>query len=438
MMNRRQFFKGATTAASGALLARLTPTARAADTLSAAISDSQTRVSSARPAGSYKPVITTNNFALPCKLVEGVKVFHLVAEPVLHEFAPGLVANCWGYNGHVHGPTIEAVEGDRVRIYVTNKLPEPTTVHWHGIFVPNGMDGVGGLTQKSIQPGETYKYEFTLIQHGTFMYHPHHDEMTELAMGMMGLFVIHPRQPTGPPVDHDFAIMLSEWRIDVGARRPDPDEMTDFNILTMNARCFPGTAPLIVKHNSRVRIRFGNLSAMDHHPIHLHGYRFHIVATDGGVIPESARWPETTVLVAVGQTRTVEFTADALGDWAMHCHMSHHVMNQMGHHFGNVIGMNTDGLNREIGKLVPGYMPMGQDGMGDMGEMGMPVPKNSLPRVGAEGQFDYITMGGMFTVLKVREEVLPNNADPGWFHNPPGTVATVAPEEDLKRDDVKT
>jgi manganese oxidase len=437
MINRRQFVKGAMTAAGTALVARLIPTA-AADLNKSEISGGRTEIFIPPADAGYKPVITTNGATLPWKMVDGVKVFHLVAEPVTHEFAPGLVADCWGYNGRVHGPTIEAVEGDRVRIYVTNKLPEATTVHWHAIFLPNGMDGVGGLTQKAIQPGETFMYEFPLIQHGTFMYHPHHDEMTQMAMGMMGLFIIHPREPKGPPVDHDFAIMLSEWAIDVGARRPNPNEMTDFNVLTMNARCFPGTAPLVVKKNSRVRIRIGNLSAMDHHPIHLHGHRFFVTHTDGGEIPESARWPETTVLVAVGQTRTVEFIANAPGDWAMHCHMSHHVMTQMGHQFGNVIGMDTTGLGREIGKLVPGYMAMGQDGMGDMGSMGMPVPKNSLPMVGGEGQFGYITMGGMFTILKVRDEVPPDNADPGWYQNPPGTVSEVAPESDLKRDGVQT
>jgi hypothetical protein len=269
------------------------------------------------------------------------------------------------------------------------------------------------------------------------MYHSHHDEMTQMAMGMIGLFIIHPREPKSQ-VDHDFAIMLSEWRIDVGARRPDPNEMTDFNVLTMNARVFPGTAPLVVKKNSRVRIRIGNLGAMDHHPIHLHGHKFFVTETDGGEVPESARWPETTVLVAVGQTRTVEFVADAPGDWALHCHMSHHVMTQMGHQFGNVIGMDTTGLNEKMRKLVPGYMSMGADGMGDMGDMGMRVPKNSLPMVGAEGQFDYITMGGMFTILKVRDEVPADNADPGWYHNPSGTVSVAATAGDLKRDGIET
>jgi FtsP/CotA-like multicopper oxidase with cupredoxin domain len=438
MLNRRQFVKGAMTAASGALIARMIPKAAAADMDKSKISGSKTEIFTPPGGASYRPIITTNGATLPWKMVDDVKVFHLVAEPVTHEFAPGLVADCWGYNGHVHGPTIEAVEGDKVRIYVTNKLAAATTVHWHGIFLENGMDGVGGLTQKAIQPGETFMYEFPLIQHGTFMYHPHHDEMTQMGMGMMGLFIIHPREPKGSPVDHDFAIMLSEWSIDVGARRPNPNEMTDFNILTMNARCFPGTAPLVVKKNSRVRIRFGNLSAMDHHPIHLHGHRFFVTETDGGEVPESARWPETTVLVAVGQTRTVEFIANMPGDWAMHCHMSHHVMNQMGHQFGNVIGMDTEGLGKAMNKLVPGFMAMGAQGMGDMAEMGMPNPPNSIPMVGGEGQFGYITMGGMFTILKVRDEVPANNADPGWYHNLPGTVSDVAPESDLKRDGIQT
>jgi manganese oxidase len=176
-------------------------------------------------------------------VVGGVKVFHLITEEVDHEFAPGLRAYCWGFNGQVHGPTIEVVEGDRVRIYVTNNLPENTSIHWHGVFVPSGMDGVGGLSQKTIEPGETYKYEFKLRQEGTYMYHSHCDEMTQMALGMMGMFIIHPRNPTGPKADRDFAFMLSEWRIDVGTMRPNPIEMTDFNILTLNARVFPVLPP---------------------------------------------------------------------------------------------------------------------------------------------------------------------------------------------------
>ena len=384
----------------------------------------------------YLPVEVPNGTKLPWTVVDGAKVFHLVAEEVEHEFAPGLRATCWGYNGSVHGPLIEAMEGDRVRIFVTNRLSAPTAVHWHGILLPNGMDGVGGLNQRAIKPGETFKYEFTLRQSGTCMYHSHHDEMTQIGLGMTGLFIIHPRKRIEPRVDRDFALMLHEWRIDPGTSRPNPNEMTDFNVLTINAKAFPATAPLVVKTGERVRIRIGNLSPMDHHPVHLHGYQFLITETDGGRIPESAQWPETTVLVPVGSTRTVEFVADEPGDWAMHCHMTHHVMNQMGHEFPNMIGVKPGAIDRTVQPVLPEYMTMGQHGMGDMAEMGMRVPENSIPMVGGRGKHDYITMGGMFTVLKVRNG-LTSYADPGWYENPPGTLALPASKADLERNGIR-
>ena len=382
-------------------------------------------------------MITPNGAALPWKIVDGVKVFHLISEEVDHEFAPGLRAFCWGYNGRVHGPTIEAVEGDRVRIYVTNKLPAPTTVHWHGLILPNGMDGVGGLNQRAIKPGETFKYEFTLRQHSTNMYHSHHDEMTQMAMGLMGMFIIHPRKPR-VRADREFALLLSEWRVDVGTRRPNPNEMTDFNLLTMNARVFPGTDSMVVKRGERVRIRIGNLSAMDHHPIHLHGHEFRVVgseASDSDAETIRHERLEGTVLVPVGQARTIEFIADNPGDWAMHCHMTHHVMNQMGHAIPNMIGVKPPDDDKIRKTLLPGYMTMGTEGMADMGDMGMKVPDNSLPMVGAHGPFDYITMGGMFNILKVRNE-LTSYEDPGWYENPPGEVASDASAEDLRRDNI--
>ena len=385
------------------------------------------------PGKDYTPVITPNGSMLPYKVVGGIKVFHLIAEEVDHEFAPGLRAYCWGFNGQVHGPTIEAVEGDPVRIYVTNKLPENTSIHWHGLLVPSGMDGVGGLSQKTIEPGETYKYEFKLRQHGTYMYHSHSDEMTQIALGMMGMFIIHPRTPTGPKADRDFALMASEWRIDVGTRRPVPIEMTNFSIFTFNGRAFPGTAPLVAKYGDRVRIRFGNLSPMEHHPIHLHGFYWKITEMDGLPIPEAAQQPGNTVLVAVGQTRTVEFIADNPGDWAMHCHMTHHTMNQMGHNVPNLIGVRPGKLDKKVSKLLPGYMAKGESGMANMGEMGMPVPHNSIPMVGAPGKHDYIDMGGMFTIVKVREN-LTSYDDPGWYENPPGTLASLASNDELQRD----
>jgi hypothetical protein len=231
-------------------------------------------------------------------------------------------------------------------------------------------------------------------------------------------------------------MLLHEWKIEVGAGRPDPNEMTDFNILTINAKVFPGTRPLVVKVGDRVRFRMGNLGAMDHHPMHLHGYHFTVTQTDGGVIPEAGRWPETMVLVPVGSTRTVEFTADTPGDWPLHCHMTHHVMNQMGHHVPNMIGVDARGLDTKVRNLLPGYMTMGQAGMSGMGEMGMTVPPNSIPMVGGIGPKGEITMGGMFTILKVRETISDYDEDPGWYDDPPGTLALPAAAEVMRQNDI--
>jgi FtsP/CotA-like multicopper oxidase with cupredoxin domain len=423
MARTRRDFLAATAAASLAARALPATTLRRGEALAG--------LAPGRAGLDYRPVITPDGVALESRVVEGVKVFHLIAQEVEHEFAPGLVGRCWGYNGRVHGPTIEAVEGDRVRIYVTNRLDVPTSVHWHGLLLPNGMDGVGGLTQRPIFPGETFRYEFTLVQHGTYMYHSHHDEMTQMAMGMMGLFVIHPRHPEGPPPERDYAYLLSEWKLEPGTWRPDPNEMNDFNLLTFNARIAPGTAPLVARTGERVRVRIGNLSAMDHHPIHLHGHAFDVVETDGGVIPPAGRWPEVSVLVPVGSTRTIEFTAERPGDWAFHCHMTHHVMNQMGHGMPNLIGVDPSRFDEALEKSIPRYAEAGMS-MGDMDDSRAP---NSLPMVGTRGPFGYITMGGMFTVLKIRDELQPDGTA-GTYAHPPETLAQPASAEELARDGV--
>ena len=367
----------------------------------------------------YVPVVTPNGSTLPWTMKNGVKEFRLVAEQVKREFAPGMVVNAWGYNGSTPGPTIEAVEGDKVRFYVTNKLPERTSVHWHGILLPNGQDGVSGLNQPHIEPGETYVYEFTLKQHGVFMYHPHSDEMTQMALGMMGFFVIHPKVPQVPKVDRHFVVMLHEWYVEPGTATPNPLVMTDFNMFTFNSRVWPGTDPWVVKKGERVRFSFGNMS-MDSHPIHVHGYSFEEVGTDGGDVPKSARRPETTVSVPVGATRTVELVANEEGDWAFHCHKSHHTMNAMSHDIPNMLGVTQGKLEDDVRKLLPGYMAMGEKGMGNMMEMGR--PKNTLPMMSGQGPYGPVEMGGMFTILKVRAGIT-NYADPGWFKQPPGTQA---------------
>ncbi len=367
----------------------------------------------------YVPVETPNGVTMPWKMEDGFKTFHLVAEPVDREFAPGMIVKCWGYNGITPGPTIEAVQGDRVRLVVTNKLPERTSVHWHGMRLPNGMDGVAGLNQPHIMPGETYVYEFTLREPGTFMYHPHSDEMVQMALGMMGFFIVHPRIPETPRVERDFAIMLHEWSIAPGTARPNPAVMLDFNTFTFNHRAWPGTAPLVVRTGQRVRVRLGNLS-MDSHPIHLHGHHFEVTATDGGRIQPSARHPLVTVDVPVGSTRDIEWIADAPGDWAFHCHKSHHTMNAMSHDVPNMIGVKQGATEDRVKKVLPSYMPMGETGMGNMMDMGR--PKNTLPMMAGQGPFGPIEMGGMFTVFKVRDGIT-SYEDPGWDKHPEGTVA---------------
>jgi FtsP/CotA-like multicopper oxidase with cupredoxin domain len=378
-------------------------------------------------------VVVPNGAVLPWTARGGVKIYHLRAEPIRHQIAPGLDVEAWGYNGITPGPVIEAVAGDRVRIYVTNRLPEATSIHWHGVLVPYGMDGVTGLTQPALEPGKTFRYEFTFDRPGTFMYHPHADEMTQIALGMMGMIVVHPRTPE-PRRVRDYALMAHEWKIPIGARRADPLAMNDFNVLTFNGKAFPATAPLVAELGDRVRIRFANLGPMDHHPLHLHGHTFELVGTDGGAIPPSARYPETTVLVPTGTTRTIELIAHAAGDWPLHCHMTHHAMNQMGHDAANLIGVDTDGLGAALGRAVPGTMIMGASGMGEMSRMAMDKPRNSISMVGGDGPYGTIDMGGMFTLLKVRDR-LTGDGDPGWY-KPRTEVAAEASADELARDGI--
>ncbi|GAA4412222.1 multicopper oxidase family protein [Quisquiliibacterium transsilvanicum] len=373
----------------------------------------------------YNPVVTLNGWTLPWRMNAGVKEFHLVAEPVVREMAPGFKAHLWGYNGQSPGPTIEVVEGDRVRIFVTNRLGELTSIHWHGQRLPNGMDGVTGLTQPGIPPGKTFVYEFEARRPGTFMYHPHADEMVQMAMGMMGMWVTHPkgRHPLIDEVDRDFCILLNAYDIDPGSYTPRIMTMLDFNLWSWNSRIFPGIDPLVVRHMDKIRVRVGNLT-MTNHPMHLHGHEFLVTGTDGGPTPKSARQHEVTADVAVGQMRQLEFLADEEGDWAFHCHKSHHTMNAMGHGVPTMIGVDHSGVVRDIAALVPDYMVMGERGMKDMTEMEMPLPANTAPMMAGKGPFGAIGMGGMFSVVKVRKDQKPRDyADPGWYRHPPGTVA---------------
>jgi manganese oxidase len=421
MTNRRSFFKAAGAVALGAsAVSRV-----AAASLPEAVIQTSARTLPPPPPPNgrpYNPVVTLNGWSLPWRMNDGVKEFHLVVEPVVREFAPGMNVNMWGFNGSSPGPTIEAVEGDRVRIFVTNKLPEPTSIHWHGILLPNGMDGVSGLTQPGIPVDKTFVYEFLLQRPGSHFYHSHLSEQQQMALGVFGCFVIHPKDPRQLKVDRDFMFMLASYDVEPGAATPRTSTMTDFNMWTFNNRVFPGIDPLVARTGDRVRIRVGNLT-MTNHPIHMHGPHFEVTGTDGGWVPKSARWPEVTTDIAVGQLRAFEFDALA-GDWALHCHKAHHTMNAMGHDVPTMVGVDQRGVAERLAKLVPGYMSMGETGMDGMTQMQMPLPDNTLPMMTGTGPFGAIGMGGMFTVVKVRDSVAPGDfKDPGWFAHPKGTVA---------------
>ncbi len=427
MVSRRGFLGGAATILGAGLVSK----AGAASIPEAQIITTPGMIVPSSPANGrpFNPVVTLNGWSAPWRMKDGWKEFHLIAEPVIRELAPGMKATLWGYNGSSPGPTIEVVEGDKVRLFVTNKLPEATTIHWHGQRLPAGMDGVGGLVQPQIPVGKTFVYEFEAKRPGTFMYHPHADEMTQMAMGMMGSWVTHPKNPSLYKVDRDFVFLLNAYDIEPGASTPKTSTMLDFNLWTWNSRVFPGIDPLVCRQGDRVRIRIGNLT-MTNHPIHLHGHEFEVTGTDGGWTPKGSRWPEVTVDIAVGQMRAIEFDATDLGDWAFHCHKSHHTMNAMGHDVPNMIGVDHRKIADKIIRIIPDYMVMGERGGSDMAEMEMPIPDNTLPMMTGRGPFGPIEMGGMFTTVKIRKDQKAGDyKDPGWYKHPAGTVAFALDEK---------
>jgi hypothetical protein len=293
------------------------------------------------------PVQTPDVPDLPFRMDGGVKEFHLIAEPVKQEIVPGRIVDLWGYNGSAPGPTIQITNGDRVRIIVDNHLPEATSMHWHGFDIPIDMDGAPGSSQDAIAPGGRFVYEFTLNQEGTYFYHSHM-AMQEM-VGMIGAFIMHPKEAYKPRVDKDFAIIMQEYAVLPNINVPNSMNM-EFNWLTFNGKSSPANTPLIVQHGERVRIRLINLG-MDHHPIHVHGHQFVVTGTEGGRQPESTWGPGNTVLVGVAQARDVEFVANNPGDWMVHCHLPHHMMNQMSSMVGPMSRRNgmPAGLDMERG-----------------------------------------------------------------------------------------
>ena len=356
-VTRRSFISSGV---SGALALPILASACGQDHLLASL-DTTNESSQNGGSGAYKSVITPGVETLKYEMDGDVKVFRLVAEPVTIKFQDmsdphGMrrrPINAWGYNGSVIGPTIEAVEGDRVRIIVRNNLPEPTTVHWHGLHIPLNMDGVPGFSQKPIEPGAEFIYEFTLEQHGTYFYHPHFMGAKQVGMGMSGFFIIHPRNPEPwQIVDHDFAYFLQIWMIQPGSPIPDTLEMTDFNYFTMNGRPAPDIIPMAAKRGEKIRIRCANLSMMTH-PIHLHGHSFKITEYGAGFLPQHQHILANTINISSAEVRVMEFTGGRVGKWLFHCHFMHHTMNDMhrtpipggpghaGHEMHDMGGMHT-------------------------------------------------------------------------------------------------
>jgi hypothetical protein len=352
-------------------------------------------VSRLAPAQPAPAMVKTPDIAdLPFTMDNGTKVFHLIAEPVKQQIVPNKTIDAWGFNGSAPGPTIQITQGDRVRIVVDNHLPEPTSMHWHGFEIPHNMDGGPGISQDLIPPGGRFVYEFTLHQAGTYFYHSHM-AMQEM-MGMLGAFIMHPKAAYTPRVDKDFVLLLQEYAVLPNNTVPNTMNM-EFNWLVFNGKTGPATTPLIVRLGDRVRIRTINLG-MDHHPIHLHGHTFYTTGTEGGRIPEGAWIPGNTVLVGVAQSRDVEFVANNPGDWMLHCHLPHHMMNQMSSNVGPMsrkgAGMPAGvSMNQGMGMLTgaPGA-PMGDDygpslgrglGVGSMSDQ--PVANNPHAGMHMEG-----------------------------------------------------
>jgi len=298
----------------------------------------------------------------------GVKVFNLIAEPVKQEVSKGLFVNAWGYNGGTPGPAIVVTQGDRVKVNVTNNLPEATSVHWHGLIVPNDMDGVTGVEPGTeIKPGQSYTYEFTVKQAGTFMYHSHVQPSKQEMMGLDGLFIALPNAETASKqakVDRDYAILLQEWQLQdagmtmsgmggmemssyregqvpPGTYDVNPTGM-NWNTFTFNGKQFPATEVMEIKKGERVRVRLGNLS-MQNHPIHLHGHDFTVVAKDGSRLPVTQQYPANTIDIAPGETYDIEFTADNPGSWVIHCHLPHHTAGMNGSEGGMLSVFHYEG-----------------------------------------------------------------------------------------------
>lgn len=262
-----------------------------------------------------------------------LREFSLVARRAVWELAPGRTVEAITYNGTVPGPTLRVTEGDTVRVTVKNELDEETTVHWHGLHVPNSMDGVPPFTQAPIKPGETFTYEFVASHAGTFMYHPHINSVRQIDRGLYGLLIIDPQRPDEPRFDREFSMMLGAWVVPAGGGdHPMSGGQgmggmnMNYNWFTINGKAFPAVPEWVVRRGDVVRVRLVNISNLSH-PMHLHGHDFKVVAKDGEPIRPEAQQVMNTLTVNPGETYDIVFVADNPGVWVFHCHELHHTEN---------------------------------------------------------------------------------------------------------------
>ncbi|MDY3367951.1 copper oxidase [Zhenhengia yiwuensis] len=280
-------------------------------------------------------VITPGIKDLPYTYDEGIKYFTLIAEEIVWELVDGIFVKAWGYNGSTPGPTIRVFPGDRVCIRVINHLPERTSVHWHGLEVPNIMDGVPPIEPSPyIEPGEYFDYTFTINNPpGTYMYHSHVNVSIQDNAGLLGGLIVEDLRMQNRKKYKDYLCLLQEWAIGAlpwGDLTKGTYDLTfvkpEFNFFTINGKCYPDTKPLPVEYGDTVRVRFGNIQ-MHHHPMHLHGHQFRVVGADGFPIARDTQIYKNTILVASGETWDIRFLANNEGIWPFHCHMPHHVTN---------------------------------------------------------------------------------------------------------------
>ena len=251
------------------------------------------------------------NQPLEPTIQNGWKVFELTAEEVRWETEPGVFVDAMGFNGTVPGPELRVNPGDKVRIIVRNEMSQPTTMHLHGVTVPNGMDGVPFITQDPIMPGGFFTYEFAVVDPpGMYVYHSHFNSTEQVGKGMYGAIYVEP--------EGGFSDVYGE-KIEVESTLFLGDGPTGY---VLNGKGFPATQPIVAQLGDDVLIHLANDGALIH-PMHLHGYHFEVVAADGFALEQP--YMADTLMVAPGQRFDILVQADHPGVWAYHCHILPHV-----------------------------------------------------------------------------------------------------------------